>query len=160
MELVSFNDPAAAAEGALQFARRAWLEYQAGEAEAAMQFVAQMRVIAKRDGIPLNASALDTVARALMLLGRYAEAEQTLLPALLDTGSPLLTNGNDLAELLLTVAECQRLCGATDRAQASLERATQACHEGNLHDVRVRVMQEQAAIYLSKRGGRDRVTGD
>lgn len=129
---------------------RAWLEILAGEAEAAMQFVAQMRVIAERDGIALNASALDTVARAQMLLGRYAQAEQTLLPVLGEAGSPLRTEGNDLAELLLTVAECQRLRGATDRAQASLERARLACDDGDLHEARVRVMQQQAAVYAAQ----------
>ena len=99
----------------------------------------------------LDASFLDTVARAQMLMGDYEAAERTLAPVLEADGEGLARESDSLAEVLLTLAECQRMIGATDRASASLARSAELCEQRNLEEVRVRVMEEQAKV-LAARG--------
>lgn len=129
----------------------AFVEYWAGRPEASMRVAREMQSVAEQHGLQLEASYLDTLARAQMLLGRYEEAERTLAPVFAEDGDRLITEADDLAEILLTVAQCQRMNGATDRAQASLTRSAQLCAERGLEEVRVRVLQEQAAV-LADRG--------
>ncbi len=128
----------------------AFVEYWAGEPEASMRVALEMQQTASSHDLPLEASFLDTVARAQMMLGKYEQAEQTLAPVFAEGGETLLNEGDDLAEILLTVAECQRMIGATDRAQASLLRSAELCEERDLEEVRVRVMEEQAAVFAAQ----------
>ena len=124
----------------------AFVEYWAGEPEAALRAANRMQECAARNNFTLEPSFLDTVARAQMMHGQYAEAEATLAPLATSADGDSMPESDALAEILLTVAECQRMTGHTDRAQASLKRATQLCEERGLQEVRVRVIQERAAI--------------
>ncbi|GAB3598562.1 hypothetical protein GCM10027446_29160 [Angustibacter peucedani] len=127
----------------------AYVEYWAGEPERSMEVAAEMQRTAEHHDLPLEASFLDTVSRAQMMMGQYEAAERTLDPVFSPGGEALLNEADDLAELLLTVAECQRMIGAHDRAQVSLERSAQLCEERDLEEVRVRVMEEQAAVFAA-----------
>ncbi len=130
----------------------AFIEYWAGEPQASMVAARRMQDVAKRHGMALDAAYLDTVARAQMLLGQYAAAERTLLPLL--PGAPgqegLIADSDDVAEVLLTLAECQRMVGDTERAQRSLDQAVALCEERDLQDVLTRIMQEQAAVFAAQ----------
>ncbi len=129
----------------------AYVEYWAGEPEASMRVAREMQRVSEAHGLVLDASFLDTVARAQMLMGDYEAAERTLAPVLAEDGEGLARESDSLAEVLLTLAECQRMIGATDRASASLARSAELCEQRNLEEVRVRVMEEQAKV-LAARG--------
>ncbi len=128
----------------------AYVEYWAGEPEASMRVAQEMQRTSEAHRYRLDASFLDTVARAQMMMGDYEEAERTLAPALADGGEGLSHESDSLAEVLLTLAECQRMIGATDRAQASLARSAELCEQRHLEEVRVRVMEEQAAVLAAQ----------
>jgi diguanylate cyclase (GGDEF)-like protein len=122
----------------------AYTEYEAGQPQRAWETVVRMRAVAAAHGLRLDAEVADTIARALIGLGRYAEAEQTLLPYIdAATGYEQV---DTLVENLLTLAESQRLQGHHDRAQASLDRCAELCDERGLAEVRVRVLAEQAEL--------------
>ena len=126
-----------------------FIEYWAGEAEASMAAAQRMQRLATRHRVELEPSFVDTLARAQMLAGDYAAAERTLSP-LLDGDEMHFPESDDLPEVLLTLAECQRMRGDTDRAQVSLHRAAELCEERDLQEVMARVMQEQAAVYAAE----------
>jgi two-component system, cell cycle response regulator len=128
----------------------AYIEYWAGEPDAAMRVAEEMQRISRAHGYRLDASLLDTVARAQMLMGDYEAAERTLAPVVGADGEGLAAESDSLAEVLLTLAECQRMIGATDRASASLARSAELCEQRNLEEVRVRVMEEQAAVLAAQ----------
>ena len=130
----------------------AFIEYWAGDPQAAMTAARRMQDAATRNGIALDASYLDTIARAQMMLGQYAAAERTLV-GLLPGGSghaPRIVESDGLAEVLLTLAECQRMIGDTERAQSSLDQAVALCEERDLQEVLARIMQEQAAVFAAQ----------
>jgi len=113
-----------------------------------MEAAERMLALAATHGVALDTAALDTVARAQMGLGRSAEAEQTLLNGLdVFEAGHRLREGDDQAQTLLTLAETQRLLGATDRARATLDRCMALCEERGLAGVRVKVLQERAALF-------------
>lgn len=129
----------------------AFVEYWAGEPESAMRAAQRMQETARRHGMDLEASYLDTVARAQMMLGQYAAAERTLLPLLPGSGGGApIPESDGLPEVLLTLAECRRMMGDTVRAQASLDQAAELCEERELQEVMARVMQEQAALFAAQ----------
>ena len=126
----------------------AYVEYWAGEPEASMRVAQEMQRVSEAHGLVLDASFLDTVARAQMLMGDYEAAERTLAPVLTEDGEGLARESDSLAEVLLTLAECQRMIGATDRAWASLARSAELCEQRNLEEVRV--MEEQAKVLAAQ----------
>ncbi len=128
----------------------AFIEYMAGQPEAAMDAARRMQSCAARYGVELEASYLDTVARAQMMIGEHAEAERTLTPLVDGADGRPIPESDGLAEVLLTLAECRRMLGDTGRAQASLRRAMLLCDERDLQEVMVRVLQEQAAIHAAE----------
>jgi len=125
---------------------RAFGEVVAGNAQAAMDIADRMLALAAMHDVPLEITALDTVASAQMALGRYFEAEQTLLRAVERSFGSRGTNGEPEAQILLTLAETQRLLGAIGRARATLARCMSACEEGGLAGVRVGALREQAEL--------------
>jgi len=127
----------------------AFVEYWAGEAEAAMRVARRMQTVADRHAIVLEPAFLVTVARTQMMTGDYAGARATLAELLEGPGASFAQSDHQ-AELLLTLAECQRRLGDVERAQASLRRAAQLCDERDLQEVMARVMQEQAAGYAAQ----------
>jgi two-component system cell cycle response regulator len=125
----------------------AYAAYQDGDAAAATELVERMyRVVARTDA-ELRPADLDTVARVAMLDQRYAEAERILLPLVAEDATGLDAEGNMLGEMLLTLAEAQRLLGAHDRAQASLDRCVACCDERGLAEIRARLRREQARLH-------------
>ena len=127
----------------------AFIEYWAGQPEASMRAARRMQTAAARHGVELEASYLDTVARAQMMIGEHAEAARTLSPLVDGAGGRPIPESDGLAEVLLTLAECRRMLGDTGRAQANLRRAMLLCSERDLQEVMVRVLQEQAAIHAA-----------
>ncbi len=126
-----------------------FIEYWAGDAEASMAAARRMQRLASRHGVALEPSFVDTLARAQMLAGDFGAAERTLSP-LLETDGLDFPESDDLPEVLLTLAECQRMRGDTGRASASLCQAADLCSERDLQEVMARVMQEQAAVYAAE----------
>ncbi|NJC71648.1 diguanylate cyclase [Planosporangium thailandense] len=127
----------------------AYTAYTYGDIQEAGELVERMREFPERHGQPLAASELDTIARIEMMQGRYAEAEAALRPVLEGMAGLAPSEGHGLAECLLTVAEAQRLRGAIDAAQATLDRAVAVCEERGLASHRAQIRQEQAALYAA-----------
>jgi diguanylate cyclase (GGDEF)-like protein len=125
----------------------AYTEYDAGAPERAWEVVEEMRAVAEGTGWMLNTNKLDTIARIQIAMGRHAEAEQTALQSIRDYETHGYEEIDAVPEYLLTLALAQRCLGATDRAQVSLDKSLVLCEERALHDVRVRVLQEQAELY-------------
>ncbi len=125
---------------------RSFGEFWSGNAQEAMDTADRMLALAAEHGFPLEITTLDTVACAQMALGRYAEAEQTLLGAVEQGVGSRGPKGEPEAQILLTLAETQRLLGATDRARETLARCLAQCEEAGLAGVRVRALHEQAEL--------------
>jgi diguanylate cyclase (GGDEF)-like protein len=128
----------------------AYIEYWAGEPQAAMRFAAQLQLLAERHGLVLGFAHLDTVARAHIEMGQYAVAVRTLQPLLEGSANVRPTEPDEVAEILLTIAEAQRMMDQHAEAQQSLEQAAQLCDERDLQEVMVRVMEEQALLYAAQ----------
>jgi diguanylate cyclase (GGDEF)-like protein len=128
----------------------AYADYLAGEAQRAWTTIERLRVVSAAAGQPLKPDALDTFARIQIALARYPEAEQTAQDALRAHAVSGIEDIDSLAEFLLTLAVSQRHLGATDAAQASLDRCAVLCDERDLAGVQVRVTQEQAELYAAR----------
>jgi diguanylate cyclase (GGDEF)-like protein len=124
--------------------------YRAGDAPAAVEIVERMYRVVARSDAELRPADLDTIARVEMLQRRYAQAERILLPLTVADLGGLDIEGNMMPEVLLTIAEAQRLRGAHDEAQPTLDRCLALCTERGLAEVRVRALQEQARLYADQ----------
>ncbi len=91
----------------------------------------------------------DTIARTHIALGRYAEAEQTINLAIEHYVARGYEVAADEAEFMLTLAVAQRVLGASDRAQASLDSCRAICAAGDLAEIAVRVQEEQAEMHAA-----------
>nr|WP_205862286.1 GGDEF domain-containing protein [Planosporangium thailandense] len=127
----------------------AYTEYEAGEPERAWAVAQRMQAVAAAHGMPLKEIYHDAVARAQIGIGRPGDAERTL-SAVLAEYAPASEEADLLAELLLTLAEAQRLCGGTDRAQETLDRCLRLCEQRGLAEVRVRALREQAELHAAR----------
>jgi diguanylate cyclase (GGDEF)-like protein len=128
----------------------AYTEHEAGEPQRAWAAVERMQAVAGATGSDLDAIFLDTIARVQMAIERYAEAEQTMQASLDQYRARGYQEADTLPEILLTLAESQRRQGSVDRAQATLDRCAEICEARSLVGVRVRVQQEQAALYAAQ----------
>jgi diguanylate cyclase (GGDEF)-like protein len=126
----------------------AYTEHLAGNPQRAWEVAQRMLALAETNGIWLHPSYVETYARADMDIGRYAEAAARLQACLADW-RPNLAEAAALAEVLLTLSEAQRLGGHTDDVQETLDHCRRLCDERGLADVRVRMLQEQAALYAA-----------
>lgn len=127
----------------------AYMEHEAGEPDRALATAERMAEVAAAAGIALDSFSLDTLARAQMRLGRYAEAEHTLRAAV-EAGDVLAaTEVDGYAECLLTLAEIQRLRGATDQARATLDECLRICDRADLRGIRMRAWGERAELYAA-----------
>src|SRR5256714_9797908 len=125
----------------------AYSEHRAGEAHRALAAATQLRELAKAQRAPLHPTHIDTIARAQMGLGRYAEAEDTLR----SLSPPLdFDQGDTLPAYLITLAEVYRHRGDLDRAQANLDEAMRACDERELAETRVQALAEQAELHAAR----------
>jgi diguanylate cyclase (GGDEF)-like protein len=123
-------------------------ESDAGEPERAVETAEMMMAVAAAAGVTLNLLTLSHLAEAYIGVGRYAEAERTLLAGLLDETLPAVQL-NDRAMALFYLAQAQRHAGALDRASDSLRRCQQICDERDLVWDQVHIKQEWAALYAA-----------
>jgi diguanylate cyclase (GGDEF)-like protein len=128
---------------------RAYTETLFGDFEAALTFSTQLQSVATVHGIPLHIGRLDTVARALMGLGRLDEAEDALLPGLRPEMLAASLDGDAGADFLLTLAEVRRRRGNVAGAQESLDESVRRCEEHGLTSIRVRARREQAELHAA-----------
>ncbi len=128
----------------------AYIEYWAGEPQAAMHYATQLQLVAERHGVALGFVHLDTVARAQMEMGQYAVAVRTLQPLLDGEPDAWANDSNGIAEVWLTLAEAQRMLGQHQEAQHCLEQAAELCDERDLQEIMVRVMEEQALLHAAQ----------
>lgn len=125
----------------------AYTQYEADRGHAAVataeRLVAQMAAA----GLPLMIHNGDTVARAYMSIGRYADAATVLEPfcGVLDTGEDC----DGLVLALLTLAEAKRLAGDLSEAQASLDRAKELIESFGLDGLRPEAMREQGELHAA-----------
>ncbi|MGC9669004.1 diguanylate cyclase [Planosporangium sp. 12N6] len=127
----------------------AYMEHEAGEPYRALETAERMAALAAAHGIALDSFSLDTLARTQMRLGRYAEAERTLRPTIAAREVLAATEADGYAECLLTLAEVQRLRGATDRARTTLDECLRLCERSDLRRIRMRAWGERAELYAA-----------
>jgi diguanylate cyclase (GGDEF)-like protein len=128
----------------------AYTEYAGGNHAQAQEVAGRLQVHAARHGFDLDPAALDTIGAIQIENGRYADAEQTMQKCIERHNEGQHEDADALPEYLLTMARAQRGLGATDRAQVSLDRSRALCVERELHDVLVRVHQEQAELHAAR----------
>jgi diguanylate cyclase (GGDEF)-like protein len=128
---------------------RAYSETLWGDFAAALEVSATMQAVAAAHDFPLHSGRLDTVARALLGLGRLEEAEETMLLGL-DPGTLAASLVGDAgADFLLTLAEIRRRMGRVTAAQASLDESIRRCEQHGLTSIRVRARREQAELHAA-----------
>ncbi|MPQ97095.1 diguanylate cyclase [Modestobacter sp. I12A-02628] len=132
----------------------AYAETVAGHHERALRLSEQLQASADRHGVPLGLGERDTVARALMGLGRWEEAEELLAAALVPEPPDRAPEPDMLGETLLTLAQVRRARGRSAEAQQTLDECVRTCEENGLSGVRVRAREEQAQLHAA--GGRYR----
>ncbi|MEU7907994.1 GGDEF domain-containing protein [Actinoplanes sp. NPDC049118] len=128
----------------------AWAEYDAGDFPRAREITHRMREDAGAHDIDLDPTELDTIAVIQIGNAEYAEAEATMLECIARHKAGESDGADDLADYLLTLTRAQRGLDATGRAQVSLDAARALCLERGLHEVLVRVRQEQAELHAAR----------
>lgn len=128
---------------------QAYFEALAGEYETALIFSGRMQALSRKHGISLHVGRLDTIARALMGLGRLDEAEAVLQPGLGPADKRLTPDGDGGADYLLTLSEIQRRRGRLDQAQGNLDEAIRVSEQHGLTAIRVRARREQAELHAA-----------
>lgn len=128
----------------------AYFEHLAGNFAESLAFCHRMQALAARHRMPLHMGRVDTTARALIGLGRYAEAEQLMRPALHTEALRSSPDGDSAAECTLTLAEIQRRLGDTVQAQRTLDECVRLCRENGLAGVAVKARCEQAAVHAAE----------
>jgi diguanylate cyclase (GGDEF)-like protein len=127
----------------------AYMEHEAGKPYRALATAERMAALAAAQGVALDSFSLDTLARAQMRLGGYAEAEQTLQPVISAREVLAAREVDGYAECLLTLAEVQRLRGAADRARTTLDECLRICERSDLRRIRMRAWGELAELYAA-----------
>jgi diguanylate cyclase (GGDEF)-like protein len=127
----------------------AYSETIAGRFEAALALSEQLQARSAEYGRPVSVGRLDTVARALMGLGRLGDAEAVLLPGLRPEALQASLDGDAGADFLLTVAEVRRRLGRVPAAQEALDECVRRCDEHGLTGIRVRARREQAELHAA-----------
>jgi len=124
----------------------AYCETLLGNHETALEIGRRLRARSAEHGLPLDIGRLDTLARALIGLGRLEEAETLLLPGLRPEALDGSSDGDAGADFLLTLTEVQRLLGRLPEAQRTLDRCVERCERHGLTSIRVRARREQAEL--------------
>ncbi|BFU43281.1 diguanylate cyclase [Krasilnikovia sp. MM14-A1004] len=128
----------------------AYCEFTAGEFARAEQVAARLTAHAAEHGFDLDPTALDTIGGIQIENGQYAEAERTMRQCIARYHAGYSDDADDMAEYLLTLSRALRGLGDLDGAQASLDSSRKLCTERDLHEVMVRVHQEQAEMYAAR----------
>jgi len=128
---------------------RAYVETLAGEYDTALVLAEQLQRLGTEHGIAMHVGRLDTIARALMGLGRWEDAEAVLQPGRRPEALDASPDGDAGADFLLTLAEIQRRRGRVGQAQQTLDDCIRRCEEHGLTSIRVRARREQAELYAA-----------
>ncbi|GLW33324.1 GGDEF domain-containing protein [Actinoplanes regularis] len=128
----------------------AYTEYSSGDFLRAQQVAHRLQEHATTHGPELDPAALDTIGVIQIENGEYAEAVQTMRLCIARHAAGYSDDADDLAEYHLTLARAQRGLGAFDEAQAGLDASQALCVERKLHQVLVRVYQEQAELHAAR----------
>jgi diguanylate cyclase (GGDEF)-like protein len=128
----------------------AYTEYACGNHAEAQAVASRLRAHAAAHGFDLDPAMLDTIGSIQIGNGQYAEAEQTMQECIAGHNEGGHEDADALPEYLLTLARAQRGLGATDRAQRSLDRSRSLAGQRDLHEVLVRVHQEQAELHAAR----------
>jgi two-component system, cell cycle response regulator len=127
----------------------AYTEALAGAYETALQISDQLQARSAEHDVPMSAGRLDTIARALMGIGRLQDAV-VLLRRGLDGGVLEASSDGDAgADFLLTLAESHRLLGRLEDAQRYLDLCAERCEQSGLTAIRVRARREQAELHAA-----------
>src|SRR3954452_13107976 len=126
---------------------RAYCATMAGRFDLALTFSARLQELSADRGIALHLGRLDTVARALIGLGRLEQAEAVLLPGLAPAAQEASLDGDAGADFLLTLAEVRRRLGKVDAAGTALDECVRRCEQHGLTAIRVRARREQAELH-------------
>jgi diguanylate cyclase (GGDEF)-like protein len=128
----------------------AYTQYMAGHADESVENAERLMAVSVRHDVALDVYDRDTIARAYTLVGRLDDAVAVLLPAV-GAGAP--STGEQLfdgqASGMLTLAEIQRMSGALDDAQATLDRAREICRLHGLAGISIDILREQAELHAS-----------
>jgi two-component system, cell cycle response regulator len=124
---------------------QAWVATDACETELSLETARRMQALAAAQGVALQATELETLARSLVETGHYAEAEATLQPMI--DGRLVSEEGNGLAYCLLTMSQSQTLRGDLGAALETINRARAVCDERELPGIRARADQQLAELY-------------
>ena len=128
---------------------RAYCATVHGRFELALTYSTRLQSLAAAHGLPLRIGRLDTVARALIGLGRLEQAEAVLLPGLESERLAASNDGDAGADFLLTLAEVRRRLGKLDGAQEVLDECVRRCERHGLTSIRVRARREQAELHAA-----------
>ncbi|MET8147118.1 diguanylate cyclase [Actinoplanes sp. NPDC049668] len=128
----------------------AYAEYTAGDFPRAQDVARRLMEHADAHGVELDPTDLDTIGSIQIANGEYAQAEQTMQLCIARHEAGFSDDADDMAEFLLTLAGAQRGQGATGRAQASLDASRALCLQRDLHQIMVRVHEEQAELHAAR----------
>lgn len=125
----------------------AYTHFQADNPEEAVATAERLMLISARHGVPLDVYDRDTIANAYTMVGRYDDAVAVLLPAVGPSAPALSSQVYDgVAGAMLTLAEIQRMSGALESAEVTLDRALVICEEHALRGLIVDIMRSRAEI--------------
>ena len=120
-----------------------------GDPQQAWKSAQQMQRLAKHNGVELNAEFADTLATAMLGVGRYQEAEAVLEHALETLAASGDVRARTPAGVLRTLAEAQRRRGRLVEAQTTLDRCLVVCRERNLAAIEADALEEQAELWAA-----------
>ncbi|MFN8631945.1 MAG: diguanylate cyclase, partial [Chloroflexota bacterium] len=126
-----------------------YAEATGGDPEAAWTCAQQMQLLARRNGFELNAESADTLARAMLGVGRFEEATAVLEHAVALLGVTGDVQAATPAAVLLTLAEAERRSGNLAGAQDALDRCVAVCRERSLLSVEIDAIAEQSEIHAA-----------
>jgi diguanylate cyclase (GGDEF)-like protein len=153
--IARYEEAAALADGCgdtfLQLAvlnNLAYTQYEMGLAAEAVTTAELLVAEAARQGQPLQTHDGDTIARAYIAVGRYADAAGVIEPFChaVDSGEDC----DGLVMALLTLTEVRRLAGDHDGAQAALDRAYRLVEKYALIGRTIDTLHEQAELYAAR----------
>ncbi|MCZ2823672.1 MULTISPECIES: GGDEF domain-containing protein [unclassified Modestobacter] len=127
----------------------AYVETIAGRYDGALTLSTQLQALSDEQGVVLHVGRLDTIARALLGLGRLEEAENALAPGTRPGALDASSDGDAGADFLLTLAEVRRRRGRVAGAQQALDECVRRCEQHGLTAIRVRARREQAELHAA-----------
>ena len=128
---------------------RAYSETLPGDFAAALVLGHQLQALATEHGVPLHVGRLDTLARALIGVGRLAEAEEVLLPGPRRRGwTPPLTGTPEPTSCSPSPRSSAGSAGSP-QAQQTLDECVRRCELYGLTSIRVRARREQAELHAA-----------